>query len=112
MAYSQDPQTPDLYRITNAKVIGLLAAIVVLGASYLIDIFIINDHSEIIRIKENYNQLMLRIQKIERDDSECIKETENTKNRLTNLNARMERYHEEQHQQELRLKSLEYRFQQ
>ena len=112
MAYPQNTPDTDLYRITNAKVIGLLAAIIILGGSYLVDIFIINDHAEIGRIKDNYSNLMLRIQKIERDDSECMKQTEKTETKLQKLNNKINEYHEEQHNQELRIKSLEYRFQQ
>jgi hypothetical protein len=85
MGTQADKET-DLYRITNAKVIGLLAAIVVLGGSWFINIFVIGDHTKTSKLEDKIEEIRFKLAQIERDDMECERRTDRQEIQINEIN--------------------------
>jgi len=95
------PEKTDPFTITNAKVIGLLAAALIFVASYLFTSVVNSPHSRIDKLVEELEELgisdrlvimELTVGHIRDDDMECKKRQEALVRRLNSLSSTVKEY--------------------
>ena len=109
-------QQESLYTVTNRQVIAFLAAIVVLAASYIGNIILIDDPEEVKRLRDKLRELEQVIREIRRDDVECAEDNEQQEVRLKALETyRLEHTrwgYEQLQKDEKRMSTMEAQIQQ